>query len=386
MSTATKKQFGQFFTTAADYILQGLEAYVAGKDVVDPFAGAGDLLDWAKRHHARSIIGYDVDERYCDQCRIFHSDSILAAKRYDFVITNPPYLNINKANADIKKRYFQQTEFEDLYQLALYSLLDSREGIVIVPINFLSAQNAAPIRRRFLERFHIVRMNYFRQPVFEDTTYNVIAFYYHIKQKPGDKMHIETVIYPEKQTVSLELQREYDWTIGGQVIEPIQKTANRLGIYRLTEQHLKKGQIALNAAYNHIKDRQTIYVDQHTYELIKKHILLLKAIDSGSEDGKVALEDIRRYGLDCLISKPTSRHQIFLLFENPLPIKQQEKLIELFNQTIADLRQKTLSLFMTNYRDKDRKRISFEFAYKLINYLYETQIEKKKNAQQPRLF
>jgi len=29
-----------------------------------------------------------------------------------------------------------------------------------------------------------------------------------------------------------------------------------------------------------------------------------------------------------------------------------------------------LSLFLTNYRDKDRKRISFYFVYKFINYLY----------------
>jgi len=42
----------------------------------------------------------------------------------------------------------------------------------------------------------------------------------------------------------------------------------------------------------------------------------------------------------------------------------------LFNKEINRLRDDQFSLFLTNYRDKDRKRISFDFAYKFINYLY----------------
>ena len=44
-----KDQLGQFFTTNSDYILQGLERYVKGKEITDPFAGNQDLFVWAKK-------------------------------------------------------------------------------------------------------------------------------------------------------------------------------------------------------------------------------------------------------------------------------------------------------------------------------------------------
>jgi hypothetical protein len=58
---------------------------------------------------------------------------------------------------------------------------------------------------------------------------------------------------------------------------------------------------------------------------------VLKAIDSGSENGKICLDDIRKYDLDALISIKTSRHQIQLLFPEAVSIREQEKIIELFN-------------------------------------------------------
>ena len=109
-------------------------------------------------------------------------------------------------------------------------------------------------------------------------------------------------------------------------------------------------------------------------KLLKSNIMLLKAIDSGSEKGKIAIENIKDYGVECLISKPTSRHMIYLIFDKPVSIKQQKELMALFNENLERLRKDYCSLFLTNYRDKDRKRISFDFAYKLINYLYFTKV------------
>jgi len=382
-----KKQRGQFFTTNSDYILQGLEKYVAGKNVTDPFDGGGDLLQWAKRHNASSVRGYDIDKRFCDQQTIFQSDSLLTERTYEFVLTNPPYLNINKANESIKSVYFRQSEFEDLYQLSLYSILNSQEGIVIVPINFLSAENSAKIRNYFFARFCIVEMNYFRQPVFADTTYNVIAFYYKRKKRhDADSFVIKAHIFPEEETFPLELFVKDNWTIGGSLLHQIRQTKNVLGIFRLTEEHLRKGPLAVPAAYNHLKHRITLHVDHPTLQLLRSNILLLKAIDSGSENGKAALENIKEYNIECLVSKPTSRHQVYLVFKKHIPVEEQIHLINLFNKTIEDLRKKHLSLFMTNYRDNDRKRISFEFAYKLLNYLYFTEIKGRKHAEEPQLF
>lgn len=43
---AKKRDLGQFFTTNADYILQGFEKFVEGKTISDPFAGNRELLNW----------------------------------------------------------------------------------------------------------------------------------------------------------------------------------------------------------------------------------------------------------------------------------------------------------------------------------------------------
>ena len=78
-----------------------------------------------------------------------------------------------------------------------------------------------------------------------------------------------------------------------------------------------------------------------------------------------------------MVSKATSRHMVFLVFGKPIPIKQQISIIQLFNEQINALRSKYMSLFLTNYRDKDRKRIGFDFAYKFINFLYVNQISRE---------
>jgi hypothetical protein len=136
-----------------------------------------------------------------------------------------------------------------------------------------------------------------------------------------------------------------------------------------------KGTKKIKTAYNHIDSKLEIYVSEQFYEKLQNNILLLKAIDSGSERGKIALENIKDYNVECLISKATSRHMIYLVFDSQVTIKEQKELIQLFNYNLEKLRKDYSSLFLTNYRDNDRKRISFDFAYKLINHLYFTEIK-----------
>ena len=93
------------------------------------------------------------------------------------------------------------------------------------------------------------------------------------------------------------------------------------------------------------------------------------------------LEDIRKYNLHCLVSKESSRHMIHLMFTKAISIEDQEKIIEIFNHTINTLRDKYSSLFLTNFRDNGRKRISFDFVYKMINYIYQKDINPKYSPQ-----
>lgn len=372
-----KKQLGQFFTVNSDYILQNLGKFITSKDVIDPFAGNGDLIEWAKQNGVKIIKGFEVDKKLVDNKIIFYNDSILNSQKYKFVLTNPPYLNINKADRLIKEKYLKASNFEDLYQASLFSLMGSEEGIVIVPINFLSATNSKKIRNAFFYKFKIIEMNYFKQQVFPDTTYNVIAFYYKRKDSQFEnEFSIKTHIYPDNKVVNIKLNKKFNWTIGGEILDKIQNQHNILGIRRLTEKDLKNenGPIKIRVAYNHIKDILEIRVSKEMYDLLHSNLILLKAIDSGSEDGKLALENIKSYGVECLISKESSRHMIYLIFDKPLKISEQKRIIELFNEEIDKMRKTHLSLFLTNYRDKDRKRVSFDFVYKFINYLYQNKI------------
>ncbi|MBI2041532.1 MAG: hypothetical protein HYT20_00750, partial [Candidatus Nealsonbacteria bacterium] len=248
-----KKQLGQFFTQNSDYILNGLEKFIKGKNITDPFAGNGDLISWAKNYGAMKTRGCDIDKKYVNNTDIFYHDSIKYPQQYKFVLTNPPYLNVNKAGQKTKEEYFKKGGFEDLYQISLFSILDSDEGIIIVPINFLSAENSIKIRNIFFSKFEILEMNYFKHQVFPDTTYNVIAFYYKKKDNYfNDKCRIGTHIYPENKTIEIELKKNSSWSINGDFLKIIQSQKNDLEIYRLVEDDIfkKKGRVEISAAYN----------------------------------------------------------------------------------------------------------------------------------------
>jgi len=102
---------------------------------------------------------------------------------------------------------------------------------------------------------------------------------------------------------------------------------------------------------------------------IENNIIFLRAVD-GKNAKKIQLEDIRKYKVLGLVGKETSRNMAYLIFKEPLSIKEQQKLIKLFNKELEKARKKHLSLFLTNFGDNNRKRISFDFVYKMLNYLY----------------
>ena len=52
-----------------------------------------------------------------------------------------------------------------------------------------------------------------------------------------------------------------------------------------------------------------------------------------------------------------------------LNLKQQEKLVEMFNKFIKEKREKYNSLFLSNYRDNNRKRITFDLAFKICIFI-----------------
>jgi len=369
MNAILKKQnLGQFFTTNSDYILQGFSDFVKNKEVSDPFAGNRDLLNWAKNNKCKKFVGFDYDKNYIDGKNVFSNDSINSPKNYKFICTNPPYLHKNKATKEIKEKFFsgKNSNFEDLYQVSISSILNCDEGIIIVPLNFLCAENSKKIRELFFAKFEIIKLNIFSEQVFDDTTYNVISFYFKRKQKLSEKNVINATIYPENKKIKLTLEKKSGWQFGGDFINKIKSAKNYLGISRLTENYLKSGEYEVEIALQNIKDKKILKISDDIKKLLGKNILFLRAIDS-KNGKKIQLEDIRKYKIAGLVGKNTSRNMAHLIFKKEVPVDEQIELMKKFNDELSVNRKKYLSFFLTNFRDNNRKRISFDLAYKFLN-------------------
>ena len=374
----TKTQLGQFFTTNSEYILQGLEKFAKNKEVTDPFAGNQDLFGWAKKNRCKKITGFDCDKNYTDDKNVLLNDSINNPKKYKFVLTNPPYLHKNKADKKIKDSFFSGAHsfFEDLYQISIHSILNSEEGILIVPLNFLCAENSKKIRNLFFEKFKIVKLNVFSQQVFEDTTYNVISFYYKNKNNFEDKNKISATIFPENEKINFVIERKFGWQLGGNFINQVRNAKNYLEVFRLTEDFLKSGNHEAKMALQNVKEIRNYNIHENVKNLLERNILLLRAIDS-KNGKKIQLEDIREYDILGLVGKNTSRNMAHIIFGQKIPIEEQERLMQEFNQELNRNRKKYFSFFLTNFRDNGRKRISFDFTYKFLNHLYEQKHSKQ---------
>jgi len=159
------------------------------------------------------------------------------------------------------------------------------------------------------------------------------------------------------------------WQFGGDFIKKIKTTKNKLGITRLTEKHLEPGEHKIELALQNINHKKVFQVSNTSKARLKNNILFLRAIDS-KNGKKIQLEDIRNYNVHGLVGKQTSRNLAHIIFQENIPIKEQEELMERFNSELNKNRNEYFSFFLTNFRDNNRKRISFNTAYKFLNYIY----------------
>lgn len=368
-----KKNLGQFFTTNVDYILSGFEDLIKNTNILDPFAGNQDLLKWAKKYQSKSIIkGFDIDQKLIDNKEVFYNDSLQNIPSSDFILTNPPYLGKNKMSKQQKSEIDMQ-DYEDLYLLAIKKIIDSnsKEGIIIIPINFFSAENSNKLRVEFLNKYQITKINYFTEQVFDDTTYNVVAFHFikKIINSNSNNQALNFIFYPNQIQQSFIVEERFNYKIGGKELNKIGQST-KIKIIRLTEKQLfdNQGKFEISTFYTNKKTEKIYSVNQELKNKINQNIILLNCIDSNSSiNGWIKAEDIRTFEKDCLVGKNTSRNIAYIILPTNIKIQEQEVIIQKFNTQLNDLRNKYSSLFLTNFRDNNRKRISFEFCYKLIS-------------------
>lgn len=329
---STKKQFGQFYTTNYGYILQNLSIPITAKYIIEPFAGQGDLIKFAKR---KNIECYDIEPQAKN---IKKRDTILNPPDYygKFVLTNPPYLARNKST---DKTLFDKYQQNDLYKCFISQLSGCIGGILIIPLNFWCSIRKSDVllRQKFLEEYSIIAINIFEEQVFDDTSYTICSFQFTRKTDISTKCFI----YPSGEQINFYLLEKNNYTIGGEIYNLPQN--KKIKIDRLTK-----------------KNRDSEFQTN----------LLLKCIDD-SPRNKIKLELSDDVYVDDTPNL-SARSYATLVVKPKITIDDQKRLSERFNKFLEENREKYHSLFLTNYRENTRKRISFKLAFEIVNYLLST--------------
>lgn len=315
------------YTTKAQQICANLIKYIP-KDaqLIEPFVGGADLIElfpqaqWEK---------YDIEDKGYNIVQ----DTLKNPPDYKnkWVITNPPYLAKNKAN---DKTIFTQYDTDDLYKATLLSLSECEGGILIIPTNFITDERTGTVRIKFLNQFEILEMNIFTEPVFDTTTYSVCSFAF--KRKTNGKMpQTFTVnISSAKEPVNITIYPDYDYRIAGEFYNTLETTPIIFG--RL------------------VGETSNDYITN----------IKLYALDTRTERIRVEFEKEHYCG------KNSDRTYATFTCKKTLTEEQEKYLVNEFNKQIENFRKQYYDLSMTNYRDYNRKRIGFTFAYQLLSKIY----------------
>jgi len=328
-----KKQLGQFYTTNYKYILSNIKIKSKTTKIIEPFCGNGDLIKMIDKNKY-NIECYDIDPK---KDYIIKRDTIMNPPDYSgaFIITNPPYLSRNKS---IDKSIFDYHDVNDLYKCHIKNLLTNNPtgGIIIIPLNFFCSIRPMDVklRKAFLNTYIIKQLNIFEEQVFNDTSYTVCSFRY--DYKPNSNRSIPITLFPSLKTITFCLNDNNNYTIGGEI-------------------------------YN-IKPNPKYTISRLLINGVPNTNLLLKAIDD-NECSVISLTYIS--DTDIYYGKVSSRTYATLIIEPEISKDTQITLAKKFNEYINDKRNTYNSLFLTNYRENSRKRISFQLAYKIVGMLLE---------------
>lgn len=315
------------YTTKAELICSNLIKYIPDTEIlIEPFVGAGDLLylfpnaKWEK---------YDIE----DKGNNIVQDTLKQPPDYKnkWVITNPPYLAKNKAK---EKDIFNLYNTDDLYKASILSMLEAEGGILIIPTNFFTDEMSASVRKQFLDCFKIEEINIFTEPVFETTTYSVCSFAFKRKNKGEEYQTIPVNIQPANKKISINLDPKTFYRIAGSFYKEIESIKPIFG--RL------------------IGSTSSDYITN----------IKLYAIDTRSQ--KIRLE----YDTTPFEGKISDRTYATFTCKYKLTEEEEKEIIEEFNKKLNAFREEYADICLTNYRDYNRKRIGFDFAYKLASKVY----------------
>ena len=337
----SKKNKGQFYTTNSDYILEGINIPEYVNKIIEPFAGKGDLLDWiVKKSFKNKVESYDIEPKRSD---IIKRDTLINPPKYEnsWVITNPPYLARNKC---ANKEIFDMYDTNDLYKCFIKSIVNDKcqGGVIIIPAGFFFSPRLidSSCRDEFMSNYKILKVKYFEETVFDDTSTTVVVIEFELSKEKLIKQNVKWIMLPTKEEKIFNMSLKNDWIIGGE-------------IYNLEVPKLIK-------ITRHVDGLPLKNEEYQTF-------MTLNALDSGKMDGRIKLEYKKDYiypAKDCSRTYATIRVSGLELSE-----EDQKEICVKFNELIEKKRNEYWSLFLPQFRESKeyaRKRIPFELAYKII--------------------
>lgn len=330
-----KKNLGQFYTVNCEYILRSL--YIPPKTslIIEPFAGAGHLVNYFDKNEY-TFECYDIDPK---QSWIEKRDVLDNPPKYSgkFILTNPPYLSRNKTN---EKKFFDRYNVNDLYKCFIQQLIldPPSGGILILPLNFWSSTRSMDVhlRKEFLSLFHIDTVNIFEERVFKDTSSSITSFRFERRDISVNYLETTFHLFPSQNIMNIKLSAANEYTIGGEVYNVSVNSLYKIG--RLTEADQKY-----------------------------KTNIMVKCIDTSESIRAYIVKDKDIY-IDTSPNK-SARSYLTLSIEPTLDIYEQGVLVDCFNRFLSDAREKYGSIFLPSYREYARKRVSFELVYRIFGHL-----------------
>lgn len=309
-----KRELGQFFTKKDTWLLPQIKEFIKSipsKTCLDPFAGAGHLLNVMKDNFNYEISGLDIDSSLNWPI----NNSLLSIpKTNGLIITNPPWLakNVAKRRKLNAYEYFEDNKFEDLYQLGLSRCLESADFVIaIIPETFL-------LSGLFTNRLHSISILE-NNPFDDTTTPSCIACF--IKSPENCR------IYKENQFIML-----------------------------LSE---------LNTILNNIKQKRGYKIKFND----PKGNIGLRAEDSGG-DKRCAFYLPKDFDYPRSKIKVSSRHMTYLTVSLPKKIKKSV-FVEEANRKLEEIRTLTQDIIMSPFMSNDkngvrRRRLDFALARYII--------------------
>lgn len=345
--------YTQHFTTRSEYIIGNLWKDIPdGIEAVEPFYGSGDLIKFQPYGKVNEWEYYDMDLSHCEnKDDVVEQDTLLNPPCYrgKFVITNPPYLAKNKTE---NKETFDKYQVDDLYKASIISVMTSEGGILVVPLNFFTDKRTHVVRKSFLEKFFVPSVNIFRDPVFDNTNYQICSFSF-IKRRGKPKNLPRIYIWENEKKIveesvdlspknSLLFNKEYNDTFGNSMYYSYSRLIRGKEyeniipiVFHLTDKSKKGYEQSLRNDFSH-----AIYAD---------------------------------YG-DSYYGKNTDRSKASFSINKNLDI-DWEQIAKDWNYTIRDYRQSTYNIGLTSFRDVSRKRLSYTEATRVLDSLIYKQIE-----------